>query len=237
MAERKNKYAHRAKITETKMRQLLRFFAVGLDATQIAELTGMNRNTVNRYLSEIRLRIALYCETQSAISVTLPAERPASADSLWTDGGKAGKGIIFGLIKRDGKIYTELVSEASAPVYQAVIKGKRTADSLVSADDWRGYHGVVDVGYGKHFRFESDQGNELPADSAAVQGQTRKQNGISGTEGFWGYAKTRLTRFRGLSRSVFYLHLKECEFRFNYRDQDIYKIIMDIVRRQPLFTD
>ena len=29
----------------------------------------------------------------------------------------------------------------------------------------------------------------------------------------------RLAKFRGLNRKSFYLHLKECEFRFNYRGQ------------------
>jgi len=37
---------------------------------------------------------------------------------------------------------------------------------------------------------------------------------INGIEGFWGYAKVRLVKFRGLSKNSFYLHLKECKFRF-----------------------
>ncbi len=238
MPTRKNKYAHRAKISEAKMRQLVRFFAVGLDATQIAELMGINRNTVNRYLAEIRWRVARFCETRSAVPVALPAEMPSAADALWTDGGKAGKGILFGLFKQDGKIYAELVPESSARDFQAVIKGKRSADTVVSSEGWRGYHGVVDLGHGRHFRFETDtagpSADSLP-EAAPAQERPRKGNGISGTEGFWGYAKTRLTRARGLSRSVFYLHLKECEFRFNYKDQDIYKIVLDILKKQPLF--
>ena len=38
--------------------------------------------------------------------------------------------------------------------------------------------------------------------------------------GFWGYAKTRLSRFTGMNPSTFYLQLKECEFRFNHRGQN-----------------
>ena len=29
-------------------------------------------------------------------------------------------------------------------------------------------------------------------------------------------------KFHGVPKSTFYLHLKECEFRFNFRDKDIY---------------
>jgi len=50
---------------------------------------------------------------------------------------------------------------------------------------------------------------------------------INGIEGFWGYAKMRLSRFRGLSKLTFYLHIKECEFRYNYRNKNIYKILLE----------
>jgi len=58
---------------------------------------------------------------------------------------------------------------------------------------------------------------------------------INGIEGFWGYAKSRLVRFRGIPKSHFYLHLKECEFRFNYRAEDLYHLLLKILRDNPLF--
>jgi transposase-like protein len=53
---------------------------------------------------------------------------------------------------------------------------------------------------------------------------------INGIEGFWGMAKTRLVKFKGMRRSTFYLHLKECEFRFNHRDEDLYHLLLKITR-------
>ena len=61
----KNKYANRSKISEAKFRGLVKLFALNLEATQIAELTGLNRNTVNRFLRAIRERLAEFCEQQS----------------------------------------------------------------------------------------------------------------------------------------------------------------------------
>lgn len=49
-----NRYATRSKISEAKFRQLVKLFAIDLDALQIAQVTGLNRNTVNRYLMAIR---------------------------------------------------------------------------------------------------------------------------------------------------------------------------------------
>ena len=38
-----------------------------------------------------------------------------------------------------------------------------------------------------------------------------------------------------MSKNTFYLHLKECEFRYNYRNQNLYLNILKIVRTRPLF--
>ena len=63
----KNKYATRSKISEAKIRQIVRLFAVDLDALQIAQIAGVNRNTVNRYLAAFRERIAHFCEVESPV--------------------------------------------------------------------------------------------------------------------------------------------------------------------------
>ena len=60
--EPRNKYVQRSRISEKKFRQLLRLFVLDLEATKVMELTGLNRNTVNRYFMEMRKRIAQVCE-------------------------------------------------------------------------------------------------------------------------------------------------------------------------------
>ncbi len=51
----------------------------------------------------------------------------------------------------------------------------------------------------------------------------RGSSHINGIESFWGYGKTRLVKFKGMDKEMFNLHLKECEFRFNIRDEDMYQ--------------
>ena len=111
----KNRYAKRSKISEAKFRQLIRYFAVDLDASKITQLIGLNRNSVNLYLRAIRERIAEFCETQSPFSGEI------EADEIFFGGvlkGKRGQGassktIIFGILKRNGKVYTEIVPDCS----------------------------------------------------------------------------------------------------------------------------
>ena len=57
---------------------------------------------------------------------------------------------------------------------------------------------------------------------------------INGIESFWSFAKHRLMKFHGIAESAFYLHLKECEFRFNNRTQDIYLLLLKMFREKPL---
>ena len=46
--------------------------------------------------------------------------------------------------------------------------------------------------------------------------------------------KTRLVKFKGMNKKLFNLHLKECDFRFNNRKQNLYQILLEIFRKEPL---
>ena len=223
----KNKYANRSKISEAKFRQLVRLFAADLDAGQIAEIANLNRNTVNRYLAAIRLRIAEYCIDSSPVSGDVEVDEsyfgPRRVKGNRGRGAK-GKTIVFGLYKRHGKVYTEIVPDCSKATLQAIIRGRVALDSVIHSDGWRGYNGLVDMGYEKHLR----------VDHSSYE-FARGNSHINGIEGFWGFSKSRLTRFKGLPKSTFFLHLKECEFRFNNKDQNLYYLILKIVRNNPLF--
>ena len=56
------------------------------------------------------------------------------------------------LLKRDGNIYTEIAPNASKASLQAIIRGKADINSIIHTDGWRGYDGLVDIGFDKHFR-------------------------------------------------------------------------------------
>ena len=223
----KNKYANRSKISEAKIRQIVKLFALDLNASQVAKISGLNRNTINRYLSVIRTRISEYCELQSPFSGEVEVDESffgARRVKGKRGRGAFGKTIVFGIFKRNGKVYTEIVPDCRRSTLQAVIRGRVSLESIIHTDGWRGYNGLVDLGYKKHFRVHHGH-NEF------ARGKTH----INGIESFWGYAKTRLSRFRGIDKKTFLLHLKECEFRFNNRGENLYLLILKILRKNPLF--
>jgi len=48
--------------------------------------------------------------------------------------------------------------------------------------------------------------------------------------GIESYTKTRLVKLKRMDKSMFNLHLKECEFRFNNYKQNLYKILLGVFR-------
>ena len=212
----------RSRISRKKFRQILRYFALDLTASQITSLTALNRNTVNRYLTLIRRSITLYCESESPFTGEIELDESyfgAKRVRGKRGRGTCGKTIVFGVYKRNGKVYTEIVPNCSRKTFYAIIKGKVDAASVIHTDGFRTYDGVVDLGYQKHYRINHS------ADEFAIG-----TNHINGIEGFWGFAKVRLVKFRGMRKSTFYLHLKECEFRFNYRKEILYSTLLKIIK-------
>jgi len=224
---RVNRYANRSKISEAQFRALARLFALDIEATKIAAITGLHRNTINRYLGAIRARIADFCETESPFAGEVEVDESyfgAKRIRGKRGRGARGKTIVFGIFHRNGFVYTEIVPNVQQRTLQGVIRGRVRVDSVSHSDGWRGYNGLVDMGYQKHLRVHHGADEFVSSTSH-----------INGIEAFWSLAKTRLAKFRGMSRSTFYLHLKECEFRFNHRQENLYHLILDWCRKNPLF--
>lgn len=224
-----NRYVVRSRITEAQFRRFARHVAADLTAVQIAMLTGLNRNTVNRLLACLRQRMAEACELDSPFTGTVEVDESYFGPRRVK--GKAGRGAgkktpVFGILKRAGKVYTEIVPDCSKAVLQRAIRGKVSRRSVIHSDGWRGYDGLVDLGYKKHWRVDHGK--------SEFSSKTRRGSHINGIEGFWGYAKTRLARFRGMHPHTFYFHLKECEFRFNHRRENLYHVLLNLCRQHPL---
>ena len=222
----KNRYYRRSRISEAKFRQLIRFFAMDFTATDTATLTGISLRSVNTIFLKIRQRIAQTCEQESPLNGAVEVDE--SYFGARRVRGKRGRGaygktIVFGLLKRNSKVYTEIVADCAKATLQAVIRGHVDLRSVIHSDGWRGYDGLVDIGFDKHFRV-NHSANEF----------ANGERHINGIESFWSYAKRRLAKFNGVPEQTFYLHLKETEFRFNHRRDNLYLATLKLLRLNPL---
>jgi transposase len=221
----KNKYSKRSRISETKIREVVRCFSADLNALQAAALTKLNRNTVNRIYGALRERVQSACEAQRPMfGIVEVDESLFGAKRVKGKRGRGayGKTTVFGIFERDGMVYTEIVPDCSKATLQAIIRGRVLPETIVNSDGWRGYNGLVDSGYG-HYRVDHSKDEFV-----------RGKHHINGIEGFWGMAKVRLSKFKGLPKHTFHLHLKETEWRFNNRRSNIYQLLLSYLRLNPL---
>lgn len=137
--------------------------------------------------------------------------------------GAASKTIVFGILKRHGRVYTQIVPNTTRATLRKAIRGKISRESIIHSDGLSGYDGLVDMGYAKHFRVYHGRGEYATEISH-----------INGIESFWSFAKRRMAKFNGIPRHTFYLHLKEAEFRFNHRGENLYRVLLKMLRDNPL---
>jgi len=221
-----NKYYRRSRISERRFRVLARCFCEDLTATQTAGLTGLSVRSVNSIFLKIRRRLAEECEAQSPYSGVVEVDESYFGPQRVRGKkgrGAGGKTIVFGVFQRGENVYTQIVPDCRKATLQKVIRGRVSLETVIHSDGWSGYDGLVDVGYKKHFRVKHREGQFAES-----------SNHINGIEAFWSSAKRRLAKFNGLHHHTFYLHLKECEFRFNHRDEDLYAVLLKLLRQKPL---
>lgn len=205
---------------------MVSYFCLDFSATQIAALTGLTRKSVNVILAKMRHRIACFCDRQSPLTGDIEVDESyfgAHRVRGKRGRGAAGKTPVFGILKRNGQVYTQIVPNCRRSTLQSIIKGKVTPDSVIHSDGWKGYDGLVDVGFSRHYRINHSD-NEFASGA----------NHINGIESFWSFAKRRLMKFNGIPNHTFNLHLKECEFRFNQRNANMYRVLLSILRKYPL---
>ena len=124
-----------------------------MPASKIAELSGVSRATINQLFMKLRIRIAQVWNASSALSGEVEIDKfyfcarsvrgkrgaeqavKRSSSESWNDTGKCRKSSLTPprrSYKRD--------------------PGSGSPGSIIHADGWRGYNGLVDMGYKKHFR-------------------------------------------------------------------------------------
>ena len=156
-----------------------------LTASDTARLTGISVKSINTLFLKLRQRLAAECEQLTPFGGGVELDESYfGAKRIRGKRGRSagGKTIVFGVLKRGDKVvYTEIVPDASKATLQKVIRGHISIESVINTDGWRGYHGLIDMGFAKHFRVYHGQ-NEF----------ARGAQHINGIESFWSYAKHHL---------------------------------------------
>jgi len=197
-----NKYVNRAKISETKFRDLVRFYTIDLTAIQIAEITGLNRNTVNRYLTEIRKKICRYSRLSAPPGILIPKPE----------------------VGNDKRSFCILVKEEESFIFAEILPLTLIEHGNNQLLQDSGFDVLINTESGLH-RFIGEK----------TPDKEKHRLKINRIVNFWSIAKSRLAKFKGIHSSTYQLHVKESEFRYNHRNEDLYLLLLKILRKDPLF--
>ncbi|MFZ7267258.1 IS1595 family transposase, partial [Avibacterium avium] len=176
------------KLKKSIQKKLLEFFVLEVTARSAADLLGIQPNSAILFYRKIREVISYYL----ALEADEVFDGQIELDESYFGGhrkgkrgrGAAGKVAVFGILKRQGKVFTIVVDDTKSKTLLPVITRKIKPDSWVYTDTYRSYD-ALDV---SEFHHERINHSELFA---------VKQNHINGIENFWSQAKRILRKYNG----------------------------------------
>ena len=225
MSQHKNKYYKCSHISEHKFRHLIKCFALDLNAFEAHKIVNISHRSCKVIYGKLRWYIAQFLQENTAATGELECDESYFGPRRIK--GKKSRGAmdrtpVLGILKRGGKVHVEIIKNCSKEEIMPVIQGKILEGCRVHTDGWKAYDGLILNGYDGYRVYHS--ANEF----------ARGKGHIHGLESFWSFAKRRLRKFNGISPQTFYLFIKETEFRFNRRKQNLSRVLLKQLRKLPL---
>jgi transposase len=198
----------RCKLSKKHQGKLLEFFVLQVTARSAADMLGIQVNTSALFYHKIRqviwTRLELQAEEMLGGEIELDESYFGGHRKGKRGRGAAGKVIVFGILKRDDRVFTKVVADTKADTLMPIIRQKIMPDSVVYTDSYHSYN-ALDVSGFHHHRINH-----------STHFAEHSFNHINGIENFWNQAKRVLRKYNGIPKQHFHLFIKECEFRFNH---------------------
>jgi len=192
--------------------RVIKLFELEVSARTIAKQIGVAYNTAHRAVTILRMAILAHSEDAN-ILLSGEIELDESCFGGKRKGkrgrGAAGKVPVFGILSRGSQIFVQVVPDCKAETLLGLTVKKVRRGSIVYTDKYKAYDSLMFCGF-RHLAV--DHGKYFSSGKVY----------INGLEGFWSFAKERLIKHHGVSRKFFPLYLKELEFRYNYRQHNLF---------------
>ena len=209
------RWINQGNLTAGQWLRLIKLFELELSIRKIAQQLRFSYNAAYKAVHTIRAAILAH-STDGDVSLSGEVEVDESYFGGKRKGkrgrGAAGKVPVFGILEREGRVFVEVLPTTRAKDVLALTVKKVRRGSIVYTDRYRSYDALMFCGY-RHLRV--DHGKYF----------SRGRVYINGLEGFWSYAKERIMKYHGVSPQRFPYYLKELEFRYNHRKEDLFPLI------------
>jgi len=214
-----------SRISAKKQKELLKLFSLDVEAKKAAELVKVSRNTAYFYYTNFRELIFKHLSRaprfsgeveidEASIGGYTPKKRPGAdpenyaphvGNKIIKKYKKPPKILLMGIQRRNGDLYVQVVADRSRETLVPVIHLVVEEGTTIYTDGWSSYNKLELSGY-KHFKINHDK-----------KYANRKGEHVATIDSFWRECLPKISRYRGGFRHNFPLHLKEQEFRWNYR--------------------
>ena len=177
---------------------MLEYFVAGTSARAASELAGVQPNTAVVFFMRLRQLISSHMP-----SYILSRDIDVSGDEGAGPGYPgAGRIVVFGLLRRNGKIHVAIIPNENTILLQPVYAEKVMPEYVFyirSTQTLRTF-------------FLSDLHFECTSPSNIADG---RKNHLIGIENFWNQTRKHMQKYNGVRLDNFYWFLKEYEWRFN----------------------
>jgi transposase len=204
----------RRRISRQKYTILFNSFLADITSSKASEIAATNRKTADRYFNFFRhvlLEAALQERKDAQLANGIEIDESYFGPKRIR--GKRGRGaggkiIVFGLLKQQGKVFTQVIKNVERVEVMPIIRKVVQSGSDIYSDGWKSYNALAVYGY-NHKKVKHNENEFARPDGTH----------INGIESFWSWSKRRLAKFNGVPHRFFQLYLLECEWRFNHRDK------------------
>lgn len=224
---------------------LLYLFALGVPAYRIKRYINCNPTTIEKVFRTIReaiynlavlefLHLRARGELECPELINLKSEemeklvkggerelnktmlvRKPKGSKPW---GAYGENVVFGIYHKDGRVVVFPVPDRKKDMIFKTMLEKMQHEGAYQVGKNRGYVSLVYKG--KQYSPQK------------IDGEFEWWHDINGMDGFWSYAKSWLSHYRGVHRRYFHLYLKEIEYRFNNRKRELFIPLSELITKK-----
>jgi transposase len=212
------RWLSQCRLSCTQWLRMVKLFELEVSTRKMAQQLGVSYKTAYKAITTIRMAILAQGEEGKRF---LGKGKEIELDESYFGGrrkgrrgrGAAGKVPVFGILERKGQVLVEVVPDVTAETLLTLTVKTVRRGSIVYTDRFKSYDSLMFCGY-RHLKVDHSK--------RFARGRVY----INGLEGFWSFAKERLHKYHGISPERFPLYLKELEFRYNHRKEDIFPLLV-----------
>jgi transposase len=196
--------------------RLIKLFELEAPTSRVAEQLGLSYNTAYKSMTTLRMAIVAHSLDARLIFSSIHGLDLGPSGKFRKEGRvHSARMPVFGIVERGEHVFVDLIPELDA---ESILHFKMNFH-LKTASLGK----IIYTDRYKHYAALLTGGSALSA--ACRIKHADKGLFIDSSRGFWSFSKAWFQRLRGISPVNFPLYIKELEFRYNHRHEDIFPIL------------